>query len=277
MKIVKVMNNSLVLAKDESGKEIVYMGKGIGFKAKADDELDESKIEKTFVLKDDTSTKEYVRLIEKTPNEYIDIVNNIIDYAKEKYNFKLNDQVFITLIDHICFAIERYRSNIKIQNRLVWEVKKFYPKEFQTGVYAVDYINNKLSIDLPEEEAANIAFHIVNAQIENGEMEDTMLTVKMLKDIFNIVQYNTGVKVNKDSISYSRFVTHLQFFIQRLLEDKTINSKDSFILNQIKKEYPLQYKCATLIREYVNNLLDKSIGDEELLYLTIHIIRVIER
>lgn len=149
MKIVKVMNNSLVLAKDENGKEIVYMGKGIGFKAKAGDELDESKIEKTFVLKDDTSTKEYVRLIEKTPNEYIDIVNNIIDYAKEKYNFKLNDQIFITLIDHICFAIERYRSNIKIQNRLVWEVKKFYPKEFQTGVYAVDYINNKLSIDLP--------------------------------------------------------------------------------------------------------------------------------
>lgn len=277
MEIVKVMNNSLILARDEDEQEIVVMGKGIGFKKKAGEALDEEKIEKVFVLKDEITTKEYVRLIEETPGEYIEIVNYIIEYSKDKLNVKLNDQIFITLIDHISYAITRYNKNITIQNRLVWEVKKFYPKEFEIGLYAVKYINNRLNIKLPEEEASNIAFHIVNAQTEEGEMQNTMLTVKILKDIFNIVQYNFSIKIDKDSLNYSRFITHIQFFIQRLLDDKLIKSKNNFLYEQVKKEYPREHKCSVLIKEYIKNTLNKEISNDELLYMTIHIVRLVER
>lgn len=277
MKIIKVMNNSLILAADENEKEIVVMGKGVGFKRKSGDDVDLNQIEKVFVLKNEIATKEYVRLIEETPSEQIDIANYIIEYANEKFNKNLNDQIFITLIDHISYAIERYKKNIVIQNRLLWEVKNFYPREFEVGKYAVEYINEKLNIQLPEEEAGNIAFHIVNAQTDEAEMENTMLAIKMLKDIFNITQYNLKVKINKDSLNYSRFLIHLQFFIQRLLDNKMMDSSNTFIFEQIKNEYPEKVKCAKLIEDYIKNVLGKDITNDELLYLTIHIVRIAEK
>ncbi|MBN1077422.1 BglG family transcription antiterminator LicT [Clostridium botulinum] len=277
MQIVKVMNNSLILARDENDKEIVVMGKGLGFKRKAGEELDTEKIEKIFVLKNETDTREYVKLIEETPSEYIEITNDIIGYANEKLGGKLNDQIFITLVDHISYALTRYKKNITIQNRLLWELKKFYPKEFEIGKYAVEYINNKLNVKLPEEEAGNIAFHVVNAQTDEAEMQNTMLTIRMLKDIFNIIQYNFGITIDKDSLNYSRFLTHLQFFVQRLLDDRMIESKENFIFEQMIKEYPKEVKCARLIGDYVKKVLNKEISNEELLYLTIHIVRIVQK
>ena len=141
----------------------------------------------------------------------------------------------------------------------------------------MEYINRRLNIELPEEEAANIAFHLVNAQLEDGTMERTIYTVKILKDIFSIVQYNFNININEDSINHIRFITHLQFFVQRLFDDKLNESKDNFIFEQVKKQYPKEFNCARLIGDYVEKSFDKKIGNEELLYLTIHIVRLIER
>ena len=41
MKILKIINNNVVSACDEKGKEIVVMGKGLGFGKKSGDILDE--------------------------------------------------------------------------------------------------------------------------------------------------------------------------------------------------------------------------------------------
>ena len=276
MNIVKVMNNSLLLVKDDEDKELIVMGKGIGFKMKTGDEVDTSKIEKIYVPQNEKLTNEYLELINETPNEYIEVVNYIVDYAKCKLGVKLSNQLFFTLLDHITYAVSRVKNNIVIQNRLIWEVKRFYSKEFYIGLHVVEYINRRLCVNLPEEEAANIAFHLVNAQLEDSTMEKTIHTVKILKDIFNIVQYSFNVKINEDSINHIRFITHLQFFVQRLFDNKLNKSKDNFIFEQVKKQYPREYNCARLIGDYVKKSLGKNIGNEELLYLTIHIVTVIE-
>ena len=274
MEIIKVMNNSLVFAKDDNNDEIVVMGKGIGFMKKPGDSVDSSKIEKIFTLKNDESKKKYFRNMEDISSEYIDITNHIVKYATDILKCKLNDNIFISLIDHISFAIERYNKNVSLQNRLLWEVKKFYPEEFKIGLYAVDKINAIFNINLPEEEAGNIAFHIVNAQTENAEMQNTMLMIKMMKDILNIIKYDLKINLDKESLSYSRFITHLQFFLQRVIEGKVADSKNSFIFEQVEIQYPEKVKCARNIKSYVEKLLNVEIGDDEILYLSMDIIRV---
>lgn len=274
MKIIKVMNNSLVFVNDEENNEIIAMGKGIGFMKKVGDNIDPNKIEKIFTLKDEGTKKNYFRVMEDMPSEYIDITNIIIEHATNKLKCELNDNVFISLIDHISFAIERYNKGVILQNRLLWEVKKFYPEEFKVGLYAVEKINSTLNINLPEEEACNIAFHIVNAQNEDAKMENTILMVKMMKDIINIIKYDLKIRLDKDSLNYSRFITHLQYFLQRVIEDKVADSKNSFILDQIETRYPDKVKCARLIKNYVENVINKQIGEDEILYLSMHIIRV---
>lgn len=274
MKIIKVMNNSLVFVNDEENNEIIAMGKGIGFMKKVGDDIDPNKIEKIFTLKDESTKKNYFRVIEDMPSEYIDVTNMIIRHAANELKCELNDNVFISLIDHISFAVERYNKGVVLQNRLLWEVKKFYPEEFKVGLYAVEKINSMLKINLPEEEACNIAFHIVNAQNEDAKMENTILMVKMMKDIINIIKYDLKIKLDKDSLNYSRFITHLQYFLQRVMEDKITDSKNSFILEQIEMQYPDKVKCARLIKNYVQNVINKQISEDEILYLSMHIIRV---
>ncbi|WP_460289668.1 PRD domain-containing protein [Clostridium sp. CTA-6] len=83
--------------------------------------------------------------------------------------------------------------------------------------------------------------------------------------------------MDKDSLNYSRFLTHLQFFVQRLLDDTLIESKETFIFEQIIKEYPEEVKCAKLIGKYVKKILNKKISNDELLYLTIHLVRIVEK
>lgn len=52
MKVVKVLNNSLVLALDQEGREHILMGKGIGYRKSIGMLVKTEDVEKIFVLKD---------------------------------------------------------------------------------------------------------------------------------------------------------------------------------------------------------------------------------
>lgn len=153
-------------------------------------------------------------------------------------------------------------------------MKRFYPQEFAVAAQALAYINQRLNIQLPEEEAGNIAFHLVNGQTDVQNMEHTLLAVKMLKDIFNIIKYHFRINIDTDSLNYARFLVHMQFFIQRMVEGQQVVSKDDFIFAQVTKEYPHAYRGALLIRDYVKNLLQMEMSNDELLYLVIHLTRI---
>jgi len=275
MTVAKVLNNSLVLSSTADHDEVIVMGKGIGFNSKVGDTLDASQIEKIFIVQGSQTRRDYLRVIENAPESLLPLVQELLDRASAQLNSRLSEQLFFTLVDHISFAVERFTKGIAIQNRLLFEVKRFYPREFAVAQQAVRQLNQQLNIDLPEEEAGNIAFHLVNGQTDVQNMETTLLSVKMLKDIFNIIKYHFRVEINRDSLNYQRFLTHLQFFIQRMVEGRQIANKDDFIFTQVKTEYPDHYRASQLIGEYVFNLLQVSLTNDELLYLIIHLVRIV--
>jgi len=275
MTVAKVLNNSLVLSSTADHDEVIVMGKGIGFNSKVGDTLDASQIEKIFIVQGSQTRRNYLRVIENAPESLLPLVQELLDRASAQLNSRLSEQLFFTLVDHISFAVERFTKGIAIQNRLLFEVKRFYPREFAVAQQAVRQLNQQLNIDLPEEEAGNIAFHLVNGQTDVQNMETTLLSVKMLKDIFNIIKYHFRVEINRDSLNYQRFLTHLQFFIQRMVEGRQIANKDDFIFTQVKAEYPDHYRASQLIGEYVFNLLQVSLTNDELLYLIIHLVRIV--
>lgn len=52
MKVIKVLNNSLVLTADDDNREVIAMGKGIGFNSKTGDEINPAAIEKVYVVQE---------------------------------------------------------------------------------------------------------------------------------------------------------------------------------------------------------------------------------
>ncbi|MDN8587706.1 PRD domain-containing protein [Paenibacillus sp. 11B] len=278
MEVVKILNSSVVLARrGEDDKEIIVMGKGIGFKSKPGDIVSDDEIEKVYVLENETISSDLTALMKETPKEYLILADEIISYAKHTLSRHLSDHLYVSLTDHLYMATKRFRDNMTIQNRMLWEVKKFYPQEFSIGMHGLSLIHNQIGLSLPEEEAANIAFHLVNAQQNDDNMNQVMLMTNTVKDVLNIIKIHYQVELDTHSINYSRFLTHLQFFIQRLFEHKTLNTQDHELFDQIASKYPQEEECVLLIKEYIEARFEHTISSEEMMYLIIHINRVMSR
>lgn len=102
MRIDKVYNNNLVLAKGE-GEEIIVVGRGLGFQKKSGDEIDTSLVEKTFVMQDSSTTHELMRVyIDLSPVE-IEVVLDIIKHSQEVIEIILT-QHFTLLLQIICIT-----------------------------------------------------------------------------------------------------------------------------------------------------------------------------
>ena len=273
MIIKKILNNNVVTSTSENGQEIIVVGNGIGWKQKVGQEIEDSKIEKIFRMDTASSTAKLKQLFIEVRIESINASTEIIEYAKKNLNKDLNKNIYITLTDHIDFAIERFERGIEFKNALYWEIRKKYKKEFEIGQYALNIVEKHFGIRLPEEEAAAIATYIINAEFD-GNMSHTESMIRIVKKAINVVSLFVGKQLDEDSLDYQRFVTHLLFFAQRVIEQKFLEVKSDCLVDTIKKEYPQEYKCARKIADFVSREYDIEIGDEETTFLAVHIIRV---
>lgn len=276
MKIAKVINNNVISVLQEDGAELVVMGRGIAFKKKPGDKVDESRIEKVFALKNKQTSDNFKMLLREVPIELIVIVEEIIDYAKKNLPKKLNENIYVSLTDHVNFAVERHQQGLEIKNALLWEIKQLYKEEFRIGLKTLERIKLKLGIDLPEDEAAFIAIHIVNAEM-NEEVGTTMDITKFIQQIINIVKYHFGTEFEEDSLSYLRFITHLKFFAQRVLKGTHYKENYDNLFDLIKEKHREAAFCAEKIKKFVEKEYSHKLTNEEMLYLTVHIERVVNR
>ena len=83
------------------------MGRGIGFGKGPGSEVNNAAIEKTFRLDNMDDKEQFKRLLASLPLEHIRLANDIISYARESLKIRLNQNVYLTLTDHISFVIDR--------------------------------------------------------------------------------------------------------------------------------------------------------------------------
>ncbi len=273
MKIDKILNNNVVVVTDRDCHEQVVMGCGLGFKKKPGDVLDDSLIEKVFALKSGELNARLAGLLAEIPLEVLTTADNIIALARQRLTGTLQNSVFISLIDHCHFAIERHKQGVDLPNALQWEIKRLYPNEFAVGLEALDIIQQRLGVRLPEDEAGFIALHLVNAQLD-GEMPKVMKITQVMQEILNIVKYQLHLNYNEQSLSYHRFVTHLKFFAQRLLGKTGVQSDDESLHDLVRDKYVAAYFCAQKIQIFILDKYDYLLTKEEVMFLTIHIERV---
>lgn len=271
--VYKVINNNFVCSLNENGEEIILKGIGIGFQKKVGDQVVDNKIEKKYSMESQTTLNKLLTLVNNIPLEHITVCTEIIDDIKKLLNKRLNDNIYITLTDHINFAIERKKMNLEYQNALLWEIKKFYSVEYQLGIKALDTIYEKLGVRLIEDEAGFIALHIVNAELDT-EINDMLKITTLIQDVLEIVNNYYKIEIDDESIHYERFITHLKYFGQRLFQNKEVHMDDFKLQDIIKSSYRKDYKCALKINDYINNEYGRELTGDELMFLTIHLKRI---
>ena len=271
--IEKVINNNIISAYEKSGAEVIVMGRGIGFKKKQGEVVPADQISKIFRIKSRTLTEQFKELLANMPLERVRISDEIISHAKDHLKLKLNQSIYVTLTDHINFAIERVSQGIEPQNALLWEIKRFYPQEFQLGIYALELIHDRLGILLPEDEEGFIALHFVNAEY-GTDIRDAVKFPDQMQAIVDIVERDLGILLDESSLHYERFMTHIKFLIQRIYRKELLSSEDRELSLLMQRKYPREYQCSVKVAEYIMQATGSRLSEEEIMYLSVHIRRV---
>ncbi|GLC87202.1 BglG family transcription antiterminator LicT [Lysinibacillus piscis] len=279
MEIKKIFNNNVALTENSDGKELVVMGKGLAFSKKIGDSIDESKIEKTFILENQTISDKLTDLLVDVPAKHFELAYKILEYARAKLSYPLDDYIYVALTDHLSFAITRHKKGIILKNALFFEIRKFYKEEFQIAKEALDIIEREIDIRFDEDEAASIALHLVNSQLTDTNIGATMQMTKMVHDILHIVKYHFLVSLDEQSVNYERFVTHLRFFALRLFkkEHNLDNQVEQFLFEQVQQKYDKAFQCSEKIMQYLQQEYQYVMSNDDKMYLTLHIQRVTNR
>ena len=254
----------MVITLDDDKREQIVMGKGIAFKKRIGDWVPDESIDQVFYLANQETSLKFQELLGNIPLEMMKLSDDIIVYAKS------------TLKKSLYTALERKKQGIAIKNLLLWDIKRFFPEEYEVGVNALKMVQKRVGMELSTDEAGFIALHLVNAEMEE-EVGNIYELTKLMQEITNIVKYYFKVSFDEDSVYFYRFSTHLKFFCYRLLHQReVVENDDEELYEVIKKKYLNAYRCVEKISLYLNENYDYQVSNEERLYLTIHIARIVQ-
>lgn len=215
--------------------------------------------------------------LDDIPVNVLTVTEKIVSLGEARLSRKLNASLLFSLAEHLRFAMKRQQDELELDSPFQWEIPHLYFEEYQVGKAAIALIKKELAVDLPLTEASFIALHIVNAQMDNQLMGDTMQMTQITKEIVKIIQSSFDMTLDKTTMIYSRFITHLRYFIARQkVEGDTVLEVDSELKGLIKKCYKKSYACGVLINDHLQNDQGWQVTEDELIYLVIHIERIIK-
>lgn len=268
--VVKSFNNNILLVLD-SKKEKILFQKGIGFAKKQGDIVPKGTlVEKIFIIEDEENRRSFNEILEKVDNNLIVIVEEMLVEITNCLGEELSENIHIGLTDHLFYAIKRLENNEEIENPFLIEIETLYGKEYEMADKLANRIQNELGIEIPEGEKGFIALHIHSAR-NNGKLSNTIKYSFLSNSIVELVEDRLNIEINRKSLDYARFLTHIRFAIERIVNnEKTIND----LKGVIKRKYKISYKIAKECSEIICKVLEiKGVSDDEIAYLAMHIER----
>lgn len=267
--VIKALNNNMVLVKDK-GVEKILLSKGIGFNKKFGDIIVEDiEVDKIFSIENEQNQQNLKEVYSRVDGEFVAICEEAIADICEELGEELNESIHIGLIDHLALAMKRLKSNEEISNPFIVEIETLYNVEFEMAKKIIKKIQRKYRVKFPKGEIGFITLHIHSAR--NGrKLSNTLKYSYLANKIVGHIENSFNAKIDKKSLDYARFLSHIRFTIERILTDKLLKND---LINVIKQSYPESYKIAEETAEIIEMTLDKNVIEDEIAYIAMHIER----
>jgi transcriptional antiterminator len=270
--VYKVLNNNVLLALDlAQKKEVILVGKGIGYGCKTHEiiHLELNRIDKIFRYYDQNIQNNYLRLIEDLDGIVLGLSEEMIAYAERELG-PLNSHIHIALADHIGFAMERLKEGLEIDNPFSEEVKVLYQAEYRIGIYGAKMIEERLGVRIPDAEIAFITMHL-NAARQNKRVTETVKFANILKDLIKVIEEELDIVFDYADLSYQRLLTHLRFSFNRIVEGKGIQNS---LLDKIKHDFTHSYALAERLGKIIEERLEVTVPEDEIGFIALHLYRL---
>lgn len=269
-KVVKSFNNNILLVK-ENGKEKILFQKGIGFGRRPGDLIEKGiVVEKVFIIEDEDNQRNFNEILDRVDSKLIVLVEELIAEITDELGEELNENIHVGLTDHLFYAIRRLEDNEEIQNPFLVEIETLYGREFSMACRLANRIKEELGVEIPEGEKGFIALHIHSAR-NNGKLSNTIKYSFLSNSIIEHVEKRLEIKIDRKSLDYARFLTHIRFAIERIITNSPTKND---LIDVIKVKYRLSYKIARETKDIICKALDiNSVSEDEVAYLAMYIER----
>lgn len=267
----------MVIAINSRNEEIILMGLGIGFKKRIGQAVEVDKIEKIFGLKASSDIQSFSEILNEIPSAIIELSMVTLSEVKVKFDKEVSDTTLVAFADHLHAALLRTEENISVKNFLLWDIKRFFPEEFKICLKALEKVKEQFGVELPEDEAGFLTMHIVNGTLGTGH-EYAMQLTKLMEEILTTLKYTLKITFDEQDIYFQRFITHLKFFMERILAGSTrVEETDKELFTLIVRKYPNAYLGTRKVSEFLNQTRNYEVSESEQIYMTVHLARILEK
>lgn len=265
--VQKIFNNSIILVLEDNHEKILF-GKGIGFGRRPGDVISENKnIDKIFTIQKPENKNKFTELLSKVDEDIVAVSEEIISMISAELSEDLDESIHISLTDHIFFTLKRLKESNEITNPFLIETEVLFKKEYDLAKKAVLILEKRTGISIPEGETGFITLHIHSAR-NKGTLSNTIKYTFLANKIAEFIESSLNIKLDKESLDYARFIVHLRFAIERLLNNSPIKNE---LLSTIKRKYKSSYKLAQTIGKIIEDNLNVSVVPDEIGYIAIHL------
>lgn len=186
--------------------------------------------------------------------EFLEIADEVIREAEKVFG-KVDRRIMIPLADHISFAVSRIRNQEQISNPLTDDIRVLFHNEFQAASVLRDILQKRMQITIDEHEIGYVALHIHSA-IEDEKVSVAMQTARAVRECIEMIEKETGKKIDVISLSYNRLMNHIKYMVARAMtgEDLRINMNE-----YIESKFPEAYMTAKKSAICLERVLEKNL------------------
>ena len=268
-----MLNNNVVLARDEIGREAILTGRGLGFQRKRGQDGDTSLISRRYIPAD--NARSVAEVIAGIPLERLALAERVFRKAARELGADVPSSTIIAVVDHVNQAMERVRQGLTIDYPLRAEVAHLHPEELRLAETMVAELNAAQEIQLPGGEAVALALHLFTAAIGAPSSQAAGEQSRLIGQVMELLEKTYGEAFDPDSVNAARFAVHLRYFLVRArtavqIEDGTA----SLVAQALRSSAPDSYRVALRIRDLMEIRLGVAVTEDETAYLALHVARL---
>ncbi|UDL75395.1 PRD domain-containing protein [Corynebacterium uberis] len=288
MRILRVFNNNVVLAaRDNAGAtgeptEVVLTGRGLGFQARPGDEVDHTRVVRTFVPDPGRDSDHLAAMAAAVPADYLELAAELAEQAAAdtQLGVRLGAGAVFALADHLHMAVRRAAatnpSAQPLDHPLASEVRHLYPRELAVATQMLTYTNAWLpaGTHLADAEAVAIALHLVNAGFAAGDLRVTYAMTGVFSQLFDVIEQALDIQVDRADLSAARFITHMRCFFARAARGEQLDEGMGMLADALALTRPRAVACAARLAEILQLRLGVELTADERSYLALHVARL---
>lgn len=271
-KAVKVFNNNVVLAQEESGNQVVLISKGIGFGVKKGGLIAaEGDDKKVFCILDENVNTGSIKRLSYDIEKVEQVTHEIVQIARQRLDIT-SDALYGALYDHVSFAIERLKMGLPIENPFIGEISIMCSREYEVAETAAALIKQRMDVDIGDAEKGFIALHLYSAR-QNKHINTAMKSARVFKQAVTLVGRRYGREFDTNSSVCRSFLMTLNRLVNASAKHKDFEMP---VKQYVRMFLPDEYKLANSISSLMKEEIGVEFSEDVKAFLAVNICEFIQ-